>query len=543
VVCRAAAFVAASSDPKKIWDAKEFGRICIDGIMTDAEDSYSEAPQVSHMSDTDQTNKFTRRSMIAASTAAVGVVSINLSLPTAAAAARPVRDLIKNAVDAYVYFYPLVVFGVSYEVLTNVVKPTWERLSAPLNQFMSVRHNDPANHGVILPSTDTLYTLAWVDVTKEPIIFGAPDIPNVPGTDRKRFMMYEFMDAWTNVYYSDGLQKGRVDKTNFVIVGPDFKGTIPDIPNGVVVHATANQSWMIVRTQVEGLDDFDNVHAIQDQYSLTPLSMFGKNYTAPDGVFNPDIPSSPGPSPQANALDAEKFFSKAAQWFNRVPFSDADKATGIGEVLAQFGIKRGQDFNYASLPIGKRLALDVAVKSVQKEFSKIAANPASIGPLTHGWVMPNPKIGDYGTDYKFRAAISFVGFGANLRKDGMYPLLVQDSKGKLLNGAKKYTMTFAKGQIPPAGGFWSVTMYQDHFLVPNSARKYSVSNWMNPKIADDGSLTIYMQPTSPGKDLETNWLPSSATATGALTPLMRLYWPLPPALNGEWTPPPAVEVT
>ena len=120
--------------------------------------------------------------------------------------------VVKSAVEAYIYFYPLVVFGVSFEVLTNVEKPTWERLSAPLNQFMSVRHNRPDNHGVILPSTDTLYTMAWVDVSKEPIIFGAPEIPDIPGVGRKRFMMYEFMDAWTNVYYSDGLQKAARER-------------------------------------------------------------------------------------------------------------------------------------------------------------------------------------------------------------------------------------------------------------------------------------------------------------------------------------------
>jgi hypothetical protein len=489
-----------------------------------------------------QIGQLSRRSVLLASTATLAAFATNLPLPAGAQSTAPGDALVKSAVDAYVYFYPLVVFGVSYEVLTNVVKPTWQRLSAPVNQFMSVREDDPANHGVILPSTDTLYTLAMLDLTKEPVIFGAPAIPDVPGTDRKRFMMYEFMDAWTNVYYSSGLQKKQVNKTNFVIVGPDSKGTVPQIPDGVVVNCPTNQMWMIVRTQVERSDDLPHVHAIQDKYSLTPLSMFGKNYTAPDGIVNPDIPSKPGPSPRANALNGEQFFKKAAQWFNKVPFSDADKATGIGKVLNGFGIRQGQDFNYAALSSDQKKALDVAVKTVQAEFAEIAANPGSVGEVKNGWGIPGEKIGNYGTDYKFRAAISFVGFGANLRSDALYPLLLQDSKGNILNPAKKYTITFPKGQVPPAGAFWSVTMYQDHFLVLNPRNKYSVSSWMNPKAASDGSVTIYMQPESPGADLETNWLPSAANAPGALTPLMRLYWPLQPALSGEWTPPPAVEV-
>ncbi|MGB9435693.1 MAG: DUF1254 domain-containing protein [Candidatus Acidiferrum sp.] len=437
--------------------------------------------------------------------------------------------------------YPLVVFGISYEALTNVEKPTWETLSAPLNQFMSVRQNRPDNHGVILPSTDTLYTLAWVDVTKEPVVFQTPSIPNVPGTSQKRFMMYEFMDAWTKVYYSNGLQKGLVKKTNFIIVGPDFSGTLPNVPDSIVVHSTTNQSWLIVRTQIEGLKDLDNVHAVQDQYDLRPLSAYGKPFTQPLGVVNPNIPVTPGPSPQANALDGEKFFTKAAEWFNKVPFPDEDKAAGVDKILAQFGIVHGQPFDYSALSLEKKAAMGLAAKAVQHEFDKIYADPTSIGTPKQGWLIPDPKLGNYGTDYKLRAGISFVGFGANLPQDGFYPLLVQDSTGKLLDGGKKYTITFPKGQLPPAGAFWSVTNYQDHFLIPNTANKYSVSKWMNPKLNADGSLTIYLQPTSPGADKEINWLPTSGSIP-SMTPLMRLYWPLPPVLNGTWTPPPAVEV-
>ena len=85
-----------------------------------------------------------------------------------------------------------------------------------------------------------------------------------------------------------------------------------------------------------------------------------------------------------------------------------------------------------------------------------------------------------------------------------------------------------------------MTNYQNHFLIPGTT-KFSVSDWMNPKKNSDGSLTIYLQPTSPGADKELNWLPTSASIP-MMTPLMRLYWPLPSALNGSWYPPPAVEV-
>jgi hypothetical protein len=201
---------------------------------------------------------------------------------------------VKNAVDAYVYLYPLVVFGRTMEVLTNVERPTWQKLSAPLNQLMSVRYNDPSNHGVIVPSTDTLYSAVLADVTKEPLVVGVPAIPDIPGTNRKRFMMYQFIGAWSNVFFSSGLRRNQVNKTNFIIIGPDFGGSLPDIPDALVVQAPTNQSWLALRTQVESTNDLDNVHAIQDSYTVTPLSMYGKHYEAPPGVVNPNIPTDRG---------------------------------------------------------------------------------------------------------------------------------------------------------------------------------------------------------------------------------------------------------
>ncbi|HXW89568.1 MAG TPA: DUF1254 domain-containing protein, partial [Terriglobales bacterium] len=307
--------------------------------------------------------------------------------------------LVKEAAVAYLYLYPLVAVGVSYEVLTNVEKPTWETLSAPVNQLMSVRQSRPDNHGVILPSTDTLYTAGWSDVSKEPVVFTAPDIPNVPGTNKKRFMMYQFMDAWTNVYYSNGLQKGLVTKTSFILVGPDFKGDLPKIPSSIVVRCTTNQSWVIVRTQVEGFHDLDNVHAIQDQYDLRPLSAYGKPFTQPAGKVDPSIPLTPGPSIQANNYDGEKFFTEAAKWFNKVPFPDEDKAAGMDKTLAQFGIVHGQPFDYSALSLERRAAMGIAVKAVQRDFEKLAADPSSIGTVKNGWMFPSPNTGKYGTDY------------------------------------------------------------------------------------------------------------------------------------------------
>jgi hypothetical protein len=191
--------------------------------------------------------------------------------------------------------------------------------------------------------------------------------------------------------------------------------------------------------------------------------MYGKHYEAPPGVVNPNIPTDRGPSPQVNAFNGQQFFTKASEWFNKVPFPAADKAVGMETVLEQLGIKHRHPLDYASLSPEVKTAFEVATQGVQQEFNKLAKNPAAIGGLKNGWVIPSPETGNFGTNYRLRAAIAFVGFGANLTADALYPLLVQDSKGNVLDGGKKYKITFPKGELPPAGAFWSVTNYQDHF--------------------------------------------------------------------------------
>ena len=119
--------------------------------------------------------------------------------------------------------------------------------------------------------------------------------------------------------------------------------------------------------------------------------------------------------------------------------------------------------------------MGIAVKAVQRNFGKISTALSSIGGLKNGRVIPNPNLGNYGTDYKLRAGITFVGFGTNLPQDGYYPLLVQDSKGTLLDGREEIRDHLCQRLSAPAGAFWSVTNYQDHFLIPKTT-KFSINN-------------------------------------------------------------------
>jgi hypothetical protein len=96
-------------------------------------------------------------------------------------------------------------------------------------------------------------------------------------------------------------------------------------------------------------------------------------------------------------------------------------------------------------------------------------------------------------------------------------------------------MHFEKGQLPPADGFWSLTMYDaEYFFVDNKLNRYNVSSRSKFKAHKDGSMDVYIQKDSPGKDKESNWLPAPA---GKFILMLRLYWPRekpPSLLDGTW---------
>ena len=169
----------------------------------------------------------------------------------------------------------------------------------------------------------------------------------------------------------------------------------------------------------------------------------------------------------------------------------------------------------------------------------------SIARVTHhnGWSFTT-KTGLYGTDYLMRALVTAIGLGANRPQDAVYPTSTEGRRtATTYDGANKYVMRFPKGQLPPANGFWSLTMYNaQYFFVPNPINRYSISARQNLKSNPDGSTDLYIQKDSPGADKESNWLPAPP---GKFVLMLRMYWPTekrPSIINGTWKIPPVTKV-
>jgi hypothetical protein len=446
--------------------------------------------------------------------------------PVAAVGALTQEEAHAIAVDAYVYGYPLVTMEMTRRVMTNATTDNGKH--APMGQWAKMRTYPTAEDmDVTAPDADTLYTMAWLDLSKEPYVVTTPDM-------KGRFFLLPLLGAWTNVFAAPGTRTTAPGPVKFVITGPGWKGGA--LPAGVTQYQSpTNLVWILGRIYSSGTpQDLDAVHAVQDQMQLVPVSAYGKPYTPPAGVVDPAIDMKTPVRNQVNALDAQSFFKIMSQVLVQNPPAAADRP--MVDQMAKIGIVPGRVFDPGKLSP----AVVAALQGVPQEArDKIKAHVKN-GGVTHqnGW-MVTLETGRYGTAYLQRAFVAAVGLGANLPQDAVYPVSIQDAMGQPYDGGHhKYVLHFDKDKKPPVRGFWSLTMYDENmFFTPNTLNRYDVSSRMPFKTNADGSTDIYVQNDSPGPDKEANWLPAPA---GKFALMLRLYWPdekAPTILDGSWKPP------
>ena len=428
----------------------------------------------------------------------------------------------KIAEDAYIFGYPLVLMDVTRVTSTAVEAGRDQGANGPIRQCAGVSRRDVHRHSGN-PNADTLYSLAWLDVEREPIVLGMPEMG-------KRYLM-QMVDGWTNVFAAPGTRSTGGGKGNFAIVAPGWTGMLPKEVKEL--RSPTNMVWIIGRTQTNGKSDYPAVRAIQDQYKLIPLSAWGTAYTPPGNVsvakgVDPKTPS----AVLVAKMDAATFFARLNTLMKDNPPAAADADAMMR--FAAIGVVPGRPFDPAKLGPAVAKGAERGASAGREKIDTEAKKP--MGKGINGWSVMIDRMGRFGTDYLFRAVIARIGLGSNLPEDAVYPITRVDAEGKALTGAHRYVIRFAKGQLPPVGAFWSVTLYNSkQAFVDNPINRYAIGDRDQLKFEDDGSLTLYVQHESPGKDKESNWLPASKDEFNLV---MRLYWPNKEILDGTWKPPP-----
>ncbi len=455
------------------------------------------------------------------------VVAVTMvGYPTSSAKAQSSGEVVRDAVDAYIYGYPLVTMDMTRRQTTNVASAGATR--APMGELVRMRVFPTAEYrDVPGANTDTLYTMVWLDVSKEPWVLSIPDMGN-------RYYMMPMLDGFTNIFQSPGTRTTGQKAQKYAITGPGWSGTLPKglteykSPTGLV--------WILGRIHCTGTkEDYAEAHALQDKFSVVPLSAYGKRYTPPHAQIDKALDMKTPTAAQVAALNVDDYFSYLAKLLKTNPPAAQD-ALMVARMV-KVGLVPGRDFDRSALSVSDQEAMkDVPRLGLMKMLGRVNQQQP-----VNGWLVFTSNVGTWGTDYLLRATTAWLGPGWNVPADAVYPLSLKGANGGDYNGAEhNYVIHFVKGQLPPVNpkGFWSLTMYdEERFLAANPLHRYTISQQDNYVANPDGSLDIYLQADSPGKAKEANWLPAPSAKFAVM---MRLYWPTerpPSILDGTWAPP------
>ena len=429
------------------------------------------------------------------------------------------------AEEAFIYGFPMVMnYGTVYEYFIDKDSPAYK---APINQlFNTASVYTPKDTTIVTPNSDTPYSFVCMDLRVEPVVLSLPEI------EKSRYYSVQLIDLYTFNYGYMGSRTTGNGSGNYMVVGPTWKG---EKPAGIakMFRSETDFSFAVFRTQLFNSADLENVKKVQAGYKAQTLSAFLKK-PAPPAAAEIKWPK----------IDKELAAADPFAYLNFVlqfcpPVGPAEVEKPIRAKFAKIGIVAGKPFSMESFTAAQKGELAGSMKSGLEAIKEYVA---TLGKDVNGWRIMTAGFGDrdvYKGNWTLRAALAMAGIYGNDAVEALYPLLSTDSEGNKPDCSKnRYTLTFAKGELPPVHAFWSVTMYdgKTQLLIENPINRYLINSPMLPDLKknEDGSLTIYIQKDSPGKEKESNWLPAP---DGPIYVAMRLYWPKEAALTGRGSPP------
>jgi hypothetical protein len=427
------------------------------------------------------------------------------------------------AKEAYIYGFPLVDnYRIEHSYFVDTKNPEYK---APWNQIHNTpRVYTPADTAIQTPNSDTPYSMIGMDLRAEPIVL------TVPVIEKERYFSVQLIDAYTFNFDYIGSRATGNGGGSYMIAGPNWKG---ETPKGVkrVFRSETELIIAFYRTQLFNPGDLDNVKKVQAGYKAQPLSAF-LGQPAPKAAPAIDFIKPLSPAEEKTSPELFNVLNFILQFCPTNP-----SETELMARFAKIGVGAGKTFDVSKLSPEMKTAIEEGIRDAWADF----------GGLVKLFDEGKVKSGDvFGTrefmknNYLYRMAAAVMGIYGNSKMEAMYPIYGVDSDGKKLDGANRYTVRFAAGQLPPVNAFWSLTMYElpASLLVANPINRYLLNSPMLPEFKRDadGGLTLIIQNESPGKEKESNWLPAPK---GPFIMYMRLYWPKEEATTGKWTAPKA----
>ena len=430
------------------------------------------------------------------------------------------------AKEAYIYANPVVdSYRIIYGSFVDKSDPEYK---APFNRIENISrvytHEDRA---VQTPNSDTPYSWLALDLRIEPFVLSVPSI------EKERYFSIQLIDLYTHNFAYIGSRTTGNQGGHFLMAGPGWDG---DVPDGItkVFQCETELMLAVYRTQLFEPGDIEKVKAIQAGYTVQPLSAFlGK--PAPRAAPAIDFIK---PLTREEITKSPKIFQQLNFVLQFCPTHPSEE-----KLMARFAtldIGAGKDFNWNVFSPEIQAAIGQGIKDAWADFAQLKKR-ADAGEIGSGDTFGTRE--HLQNNYLYRMAAAVLGIWGNSAEEAIYPSYYVDAEGQKLDGAHRYTLVFVQGQLPPVNSFWSLTMYElpESLLTENPINRYLLNS---PMLDDfehdaDGGITFYLQHESPGKDKESNWLP---TPKGPVSAIMRLYWRKAEALDGPWKLPPLTRV-
>lgn len=468
-------------------------------------------------------HEMTRRTALLGSAALVAAMSGQSPISTAVHAATPSLEEIRAiAKEATIYGFPLVdSYRVQYSYFVDRGSPEYKANWNTL--FNNARVYTPDDKSIQTPNSDTPYSYVGVDLRAEPVVF------TVPAVEKGRYYSLQFIDMYTFDFAYVGSRATGNGAGSYLLAGPKWKGKTP---KGIkaVIRSETEFVFVLYRTQLFNPADIENVKKIQAGYKVQTLSQFL---------------GTPAPA-AAPAVDFVKPLTSeqertSLQFFNVLNFilrfcPTHPSETALMARFARIGVGAGKPFDAGALSPEMRKALEDGMADAWAAFKVHKETEVDTGKSS--------SADSFGTRqflngrYMDRMSAAILGIYGNAKQEAIYPAYFVDAGKQKLDGANRYTLRFAPGQLPPVNAFWSLTMYElpASLLYANPLNRYLINSPMLPNLKRDadGGITLYIQNESPGADKEASWLPAPK---GPFFAAMRLYWPKPDALNGKWKAP------
>ncbi|MBB3179287.1 DUF1254 domain-containing protein [Variovorax sp. Sphag1AA] len=427
------------------------------------------------------------------------------------------------AAQAYVWGWPLVNMVNRFSTITQAPQPGLMNGVLPVAPAgrLAMLHDyiDPSETFVTCPNQDVSYGLAYFDLSKQPVILQVPDFG-------KRFWVYAIYDHRTDQIGQLGKPYGS--KPGFyLLVGPHWKGKVPQGINGVIHSSTAIAN-VIPRVFVDDTpEDKAAVQPVLNKINVYPLTEFNGKVKEMDWAKLPTFSGGAKSEGETRWVQPEKFFDQFETVLDQVPPLPGEEAM-YANFRALIDIRKKDDAIRKAMDEVAQQTEDTAIKSMFRW--SVNGKPAG-----NGW---NRSLhnAEWGIDHYQRTSTARSNMFDNRPTETQYFYTDNDESNAQLDGKSQYTVTFPKGQTPPVKGFWSLTLYNEHHLfAPNDLKRYSLGTKSKSlKYNDDGSLTLYIGHASPGKDKESNWLPAP---DGTFSLYIRAYWGEKPIIDGSWKPP------